>query len=285
MRRRSKLIPPFIRRFIMFSWLKLTWSEPVFTAALIAIITLAMLASSAAGGIIVVINVDTRVTALSTVVVEMPYDIGFFSFHQNESFPESGLIGAAHMSAEPIYESGNQLNIHTLNEDHLYHSVIWAGLGTPVGQRSQVANHGLLWGEGRAIPDGYDGDGDSDNTEPFLYIPWQFALQPQNNVLQYGYGWVSISHIDTRMSPMTPIGIDYNVSPSYTVHQIVFATEEISISAGVIPPEWYWGGGGGFSGGGNSSSTPVPEPSAVFIIGTLVLFFNRKLLNGKFCCA
>lgn len=269
----------------MFSWLKLSWSEPVFTAFVIIISLFGIFVSSAFGDVIVsVVNVDQRVTALNTVAVEIPYNIGFFSFHQNESFPESGLIGAAHMSAEPIYESGNQLNIHTLNESYLYDSVIWAGLGTPVGQRSQVANHGLLWGEGRAVPDGYDGDGDPNNTEPFLYIPWQFALQPQNNTLQYGYGWVSISHIDTRMPPMTPTGVDYNVSPSYIVHQIVFATEEISISAGIIPPEWY-GGGGGSNGGGNSSFTPVPEPSAVFIIGTLVLFFNRKLLNGKFCCA
>lgn len=273
----------------MFSWLKLTWSEPIFTTFLTIIIALAILASSASGGIIVVMNVDMRVTARNTVDVEIPYNIGFFSFQQNEAFPDIGIPSAAHMSAEPIYDSGNQLDIHTINEGYTYDSIIWAGLATPIGQRSQLANHGLLWGDGRDIPYGYDGDGDPNNTEPFLYIPWQFALQPQNNVLQYGYGWVSISHIDTRMPPMTPTGVDYNISPSYTVHQIVFATEEISISAGIIPPEWYWGGGGssggGSSGGGNSSSTPVPEPSAVFIIGTLVLFFNRKLLNGKFCCA
>ena len=284
MRRKSKFIPPSIRRFIMFSWLKLTWSEPIFTTFLTIIITLVLLASSASGGIIVVMNVDMRVTARNTVDVEIPYNIGFFSFHQNEAFQEIGIPSAAHMSAEPVYESGNQLDIHTINEGYTYDSIIWAGLATPIGQRSQLANHGLLWGDGRDIPYGYDGDGDPNNTEPFLYIPWQFALQPQNNTLQYGYGWVSISHIDTRMPPMTPTGVDYNVSPSYIVHQIVFATEEISISAGIIPPEWY-GGGGGSNGGGNSSFTPVPEPSVVFIIGALVLFFNRKLLNGKFCCA
>ena len=276
MRRKSKLIPPFLRRFVLFSWLKLSWSEPVFTAIVIIISLFGIFASSAFGDVIVsVVNVDQRVTALNTVAVEIPYNIGFFSFHQNESFPESGIIGAAHMWAEPIYESGNQLNIHTLNEGYLYDSVMWAGLGTPVGQRSQVANHGLLWGEGRAIPDGYDGDGDPNNTEPFLYIPWQFALQPQNNVLQYGYGWISIRNIDTRMSPVSVGGIQYDVSPAYIVHQIVFATEEITINAGIIPPEWNNGGGGGSNGGGNSSLTPVPEPSIALAILIFVPIFRK----------
>lgn len=257
----------------MSTWLRIAWSEPVFTVFFTIISILTILASSALGGIIVsVVNVNQRVTALNTVVVELPYDIGYFSFHQNESFPESGIVGAAHMWAEPIYDSGNQLEIHTLIEGYPYDSVIWAGLASPIGNRSEFANHGLLWGDGRPPPDGYDGDGDSNNTEPFLYIPWQFAKQPQNEVLQYGYGWVSIKNIDTRMSPFGIDGIQYDVSPSYIVNQIVFASEEIKINAGIIPPEWY-------NGGGNSSFTSVPEPNFFILTIILLSILSSRLLK------
>lgn len=281
MRRRSK-IPPFIRSVVMHSWLKLTWSEPVFTTAIAVIFALIFLIASASGGIIVgVVNVDLKVTARETVVVELPYNIGYMSFHQDESFPQAQNIGASYMEVAPIWESGNQVEIHTIQEGYLYDSVVWAGLATPIGQREIVANSGLLFGDGRPLPEGYDGDGDPDNTEPLLYIPWQFALQPQNNTFQYGYGWVSIWHINTQMSPVDETGIRYDLSPSYIVHQVVFASEEISLSAGVIPPEWY--GGGGSTGGENSSSA-VPEPSSVIIALFLVTGLVFRAVKIRRCC-
>ena len=265
-RKKSKLIPSPVRAIGMKIWLRLLWF--VFVVAVI-------IQSCSAGVIVNVINVDLRVTALTPVAVELPYDIGYLVFKQNESLAGGEIIGSAFMETGPKYDDNDTatstVTIQTTDQGYIYPSALWLGASVPIGFSQEASDIGLLWGDERPIPVGIDGDGDPYNEEPYVIIPWQFiALYDQSTI--WGTGWVTLSNIDTRISPMTENGIDYLASPAYIVRQIVLASNEIELLSGVIPPEWYNGGG---TGGGNSGVTPVPEPSAFFILLILVFLVWR----------
>ena len=280
MHRRKSILPPLIRSFSMQVWLRLLW---------FIFIVSTLIQSSYAGVIVTVIDVNLKVTARSDVVVEIPYNIGWLTFKNNESFPEGNLVGVAYMETGPVYDfdSGlpiSTISIQTANLGYIYPAALWLGVTTPIGKRQEANSVGLLWGDDRPLPTGIDGDGDPTNEEPFIIVPWQFSTNYNASII-WGTGWVTLSNIDRQMSPMTPTGIDYLQSPAYIVRQVVLASEEISLQAGVIPPEWYNGGGGGSNGGGTGGSggglAPVPEPSTYLILFTIIFYIiNKRSPNG-----
>jgi len=273
-RKKTKLIPSLIRSIGMKVWLRLLWF--VFVIAII-------IQSCSAGVIVNVINVDLRVTALTPVAVELPYDIGYLVFKQNESLAGGESVGSAFMETGSKYDDNgvatSTVTIQITDQGYIYPSALWLGAAVPIGFTQEASDIGLLWGDERPIPVGIDGDGDPYNEEPYVIIPWQFvALHDQSTI--WGTGWVTLSNIDTRISPMTENGVDYLASPAYIVRQVVLASNEIDLLAGVIPIEWY-NGGGVSNGGGNGGFTSVPEPSAYIILLVLIfcILLKKRSLN------
>ncbi len=273
-----------LRRMLMAVWCRIWcghdkwsdgWAELFMYIILMLLImfTFGFLAGTANGDLIFYAeSVGQRVYAGNNVAVPLPYDLGYLTFTQTETHDGIETSGLAIMSVGPAWSGGligtgvalGAISIQVVDiiiQDSP--RVIWDNFNRQIGYSEQAAMDGVLWGGGGPLPLWIAGDGDPDNSEHPVWIPFQwerFAIPGISNQIR-GNGWVSISHVAQMVPVVDPVtGVEWLTGSGYTIDMFALAELDVQLRSGDTPPGW---------GNGN---TAVPEPN--IIVGILIILIT-----------
>jgi hypothetical protein len=266
------------RRMLSALWCRIcrgeeTWEDSAKLAVigsvyigLIVAVAVLLFPGSASGDVLVWSDyVGQQVYAERPVTITLPHGIGSLGFEQSETHAGVLSSGAAYMGASPVFIGDSPhgaIALHVFDQFTLgFLQVIWDQYSRPIGYTESVASDGILWGGGASLPSWVAGDGDPDDSESPVVIPWQWEVW--GDTFRRGVGWVSVSHICQSVPNMTENGADWSTGSGFRIEYVALAELSEDLWLGVLPGQ----------------PAAVPEPSTVvvgLVVGLIVLWRVRQ---------
>jgi hypothetical protein len=254
------------RRILSKVWHRILWGEDdwrdsgnvaTIAAVYVALIVFAltMLSGTTRGDLIIMSDyVGETVTATNPVAVQLPMGIGFLSFSQAETYDADPTSGAAYWGVSPYYDNGVQSSSMAIQVYDRYTlgfpQAVWDWQSREIGYSDDIAADAILWGGGAELPSWVVGDGDPNNTESHILLPWQWELW--GPTLRRGLGWVSLSHVFQGQPTAGPNGSDWATGSRYIVERWAVVEYPVQLQLGQVP---------GYAA--------VPEPGAIVVAGVV----------------
>jgi hypothetical protein len=266
------------RRMMSQIWQRILWGEEswsdcakvlligsVYIGLLFAVAVL-LFPGSASGDVLVWSDyVGTDVHAEQSVVIPLPEQIGYLAFSQAETHAEVPSSGAAYMAISPVFvgdTAHGAVALHVFDQITLgFPQVIWDQQSRPIGYTQSREPEGILWGGGAALPSWVAGDGDPDDSESPVLIPWQWEVW--GDTFRRGVGWVSVSHIRQSVPLIGENGAEWSTGSGFRIEHVALAELSEDLWLGVLPGQ----------------PAAVPEPSTVvvgLVVGLVVLWRVRR---------
>jgi hypothetical protein len=227
----------------------------VYVGVIVAVCVL-LFPGSASGDVLVWSDyVGADVHAEKPVVIPLPEQIGYLSFSQAETHAGVPSSGAAYMAIAPVFIGDTAIGavaLHVFDQITLgFLQVIWDQQSRPIGYTQSREPEGILWGGGAALPSWVAGDGDPDDSESPVLIPWQWEVW--GDTFRRGVGWVSVSHIRQSVPLIGESGADWSTGSGFRIEYVALAELSEDLWLGVLPGQ----------------PAAVPEPSTL-VVGLVV---------------